>query len=170
MVVTPAPSGVPPVGMRAPGAMPEAAATPPMVRDSDEPSPRELGQKMRAEEDPAERGLLVSELWEIGTPEAVEILRQQFHIERDTDVKADIITGLVGEQKLETREVRFGILASALAPTQPADVRLVALELAGEFEDARAVALLQNLLQDRDEEVREAAQDAIELLREKNLR
>lgn len=111
---------------------------------------------------------MVSELWDLATPEAVEILRQQFFIEPDTNVKADIVAGLIDQQKPETRELRFGILSHALSPTQPAEVRVVAVSTLVEFEDVRAVALLQNLLQDTNEEVREAALEAIEMRREKD--
>jgi HEAT repeat protein len=136
------------------------------MRDDEAVTPAQLAQLLRTGVEPEERGEVVDELWTLATPEAVEILRQHFHIERDPDVKADIVAGLVDEQKPETHEVRFGILATALAATQPLEVRLTAVSILVEFDDARSVALLQNLLQDRDEEIREAAMEAIEERRE----
>lgn len=127
----------------------------------------ELAQRLRSAEEPEERSEVVSELWSLATPEAVEILRRQFFTERDVNVKADIVAGLVDEQKPETRELRFGILAAALPAGQPDDVRAAAIAIGTEFDDIRAVALLQSLLQDPSEEIREAAQEALETRREK---
>lgn len=155
--------------------VPNEKAQPPagnIAKPSPEPDetrePRELAQRLRAEPEPEERGALVGELWDLATPEVVEILRQQFFLEQDTDVKADIVAGLVAEQKPETRELRFGILSAALSPAQPAEVRETAIAILVEFDDVRAVALLQNLLQDASPDIREAAQEALEIRRERD--
>jgi HEAT repeat protein len=124
--------------------------------------PSQLGERLRAEEDPSARGEIISALWEIATPEAVETLRRHFFIEREPDVKTDIVAGLAENQRPDTRELRFGILSAALASAQPEEVRLAAIGLATEFDDIRAVALLQNLAQDPSEEIREAAKEALE--------
>ncbi len=141
-----------------------------MLRENEEPQASALAQRLRSLTEPEERGEVVGELWELATPEAVEILRQHFFTERDADVKADIVAGVVEEQKPETREVRFGILATALAPTQPIEVRETAVAMLIDFDDVRAVALLQNLLQDADADLRDAAKEALEELREKAAR
>lgn len=140
------------------------------VGADEQPAAAVLGQRLRAAEEAYERAEIVGELWELATPEAVEILRQRFFIEPDVDVKADIVAGLVDEQKPQTREVRFGILAAALAPTQSIEVRETAVSMLVEFDDVRAVALLQNLLSDPNEEIREAAREAIEARREREAR
>lgn len=132
-----------------------------------ETSPAELAQRLRTAAEPDERSEAVSQLWTLATPEAVELLRQHFFVEQDTHVKADIVAGVVEEQKPETRELRFGLLSAALTPAQAADVRIAATSMVTDFDDVRAVALLQNLLQDSNEEIREAARDAIEERRER---
>lgn len=131
-------------------------------------TPAEIGNRLRVATEPSERSEFVAELWELNTPEAIEILRQQFFVERDPDVRADILSGVVDDPKPATREGRFSLLSAALAPNQPADVRSIAVNLLADYDDPRAVALLQNLIQDPNEDVREAAKDAIETQREKN--
>ena len=171
-----APASSPPTAEAAPASVPHPS-TPRSASVSPTPdapiksaAPAELAQRLRAESEAEERGKIVEELWALGTPEAVEFLRQHFHVERDTDVKADIVAGLVETNTPETRELRFGILSSALAVNQPPEVREAAIAVVSEFDDVRAVALLQNLLQDRSEEIRAAAREAIEARRENEVK
>jgi len=139
-----------------------------LLAETPSPPARELAQRLRAAAEPEERSEVVGELWSLATPEAVEILRQQFFIEQDMHVKADIVSGLVEEQKPETREVRLGILAAALPMGQPEEVRVMAIAIGTEFDDIRAVSLLQNLLQDPNEDIRTVAEEALEERRARN--
>ncbi len=151
-------------GLAAPATAPAlelaTAAMPPLAEEP--AAPRELALRLGAAAESEQRAAIVTALWALGSPEAVDILRQHLSIERDADVKVDIVAGLAGWSSPGTREARFGILVAALAPPQAREVRLAAATLAAEFDDARAVSLLQSLLQDADEELRQAARDAID--------
>lgn len=138
--------------------------------EEEKPTAGQLAVRLQKETEPADRSKTVGDLWELATPEAVETLRRQFFIEQDNDVKADIVAGVVEEKKPETQQLRFGILSAGLAGNQPEEVRMVAISLVTDFDDPRAVALLQNLIQDPSEEIREAAKEAIETIREKGAR
>jgi len=143
-----------------------SAAPSPRVADSSPPAdPAELAKQFRAESEPAKRAELVDEIWNLDTPAAVDVLRQLFLIERELDVKIDIVSGLTESKKPETRESRFGLVVMALAPGQPKDLRELAAQILVDFDDPRALSLLQQYSQDADPEMREAAQEALETKR-----
>jgi len=131
-------------------AAPSTAPEP--VRD-----PGAIARAFRAASDPEERGALAAELWEVNTPDAIATLQQLHAGERDENVRADLLSGLGDDPTPETREARYRFLLAALAPAQPKDVRELAIELLGEFEDVRAVATLQTLVADGDPDIRETA-------------
>lgn len=101
-------------------------------------------------------------LWSLDTPAAVDTLRQLYIIEREPDVKMDIVVGLSDSKRPETREARFGLVVMALAPGQPKDIRELAAQMLVDFDDPRAVSLLQQFSQDADPDMREAVQEALE--------
>jgi HEAT repeat protein len=105
---------------------------------------------------------LVDTIWSLDTPAAVETIRQLFLTERELDVKIDIVAGLSDSKKPETREGRFALVVSALAPGQPKDVRELAAQMLIDFDDPRAISLLQQFAQDADPDMREAAAEALE--------
>src|SRR4029453_8963655 len=127
--------------------------------------PVALGKEFRATAEPDRRGELVDTLWSLDTPAAVETIRQLFLTEREVDVKMDMIAGLSDSKKPETRESRFGLVVAALAPGQPKDIRELAAQMLIDFDDPRAVSLLQQFLQDADPDMREAAKEALETRR-----
>jgi hypothetical protein len=143
---------------------PKPSATP-QPQSSVDPAtsdPAVLAKQFRATAEPDKRGELVDELWGLDSPAAVETLRQLFLTERELDVKVNIVAGLSDSKKPETREGRFGLVVSALAPGQPKDVRELAAQMLVDFDDPRAVSLLQQFAQDADPDMREAAQEALE--------
>jgi HEAT repeat protein len=144
-----------------------AVATPkPRAVVEDVPSdPAEIAKEFRAATDVDRKGELVEALWSLDSPAAVETLRQLFLTERDQDVKIDMIAGISDSKKPETREGRFGLVVSALAPGQPKDVRELAAQMLVDFDDPRAIGLLQQFAQDADPEMREAAKEALETRR-----
>ncbi len=144
------------------------APKPAPAAEEEKPTVAQLAVRLQKETEPEDRSKTVGELWELATPEAVETLRRQFFIERDNDVRADILAGVVEEKKPETQQLRFGILSAGLAGNQPEEVRMVAISLVTDFDDPRAVGLLQNLVQDPSEDIREAAKEAIDAIHEKD--
>jgi HEAT repeat protein len=123
--------------------------------------PGELQSRYLATEDVSARAEIVANLWEIGTPVAVEILRGLFATERNADLKVDMVSGMVEEEAEPTGGPRWMLLLAAVGTGQPDIVRLVAVQIAAESKDPRAMPLLQGLASDGDEEVREAAVAAL---------
>jgi hypothetical protein len=144
-----------------------ATATPqPESPEIDKASdPAALAKEYRATADVDKRGELVEALWSLDTPAAVNTLRQLFLTEPEVDVKVDILAGLADSKKAETREGRFGLVVTALAPGQPKDIRELAAQMLVDFDDPRAVGLLQQYTQDADPDMREAAKEALETRR-----
>jgi HEAT repeat protein len=54
------------------------------------------------------------------------------------------------------------LVVAALAPGQPKDIRELAAQMLIDFDDPRAVGLLQQFTQDADPDMREAATEALE--------
>jgi hypothetical protein len=148
------------------GTNPSVANQPPKPKKETEVSnPAAIAQEFRTTADPDKRGELVEALWSLDMPAAVETLRQLFLTERELDVKMDIVVGLSDSKKPETREARFGLVVAALAPGQPKDIRELAAQMLIDFDDPRAVGLLQQFAQDADPDMREAATEALETRR-----
>lgn len=128
--------------------------------------PATLAQRFRGSAEAEDRSAIVGELWELDSPAAVETIRQLFLSEKEQDVKVDMVAGLTESQSPKTRESRLALIASALAPNQPKDVREVAAQVLIEIEDPRVINLLQQYSQDPDPEIREAMRDALEARKE----
>jgi hypothetical protein len=164
----PAPSEIAPNTEPVRTPVPSRAPTTPKPRVAvvDAPSdPAEIAKEYRATTDVERRGEFIDALWNLDSPAAVEVLRQLFLTERDVEVKVDIVAGLSDSKKPETREGRFGLVVSAMAQGQPKDVRELAAQMLVDFDDPRAVGLLQQFTQDADPDMREAAKEALETRR-----
>jgi len=162
---TPGVASAPPPEENAPAPKPTSAK--PKAADEPTKTPTDLAREFRAAAEPERRGELVGELWDIGTPEAVETLRQLYFGEREMDVKVDIISGVTDADPVKLRDGCNALLLAALTPGQPPEVRALAAHLLTESKDPRAMALLQQFAQDADPQVREAAQAALETRRQK---
>lgn len=136
------------------------------VGDEVKADPATLAQRFRSAAESEDRSVIVGELWALDTPAAVETIRQLFLSEKEQDVKVDMVTGLTESESPRTRESRLALIASALAPNQPKDVREVAAQVLVEIEDPRVINLLQQYSQDPDPEIREAMRDALETRKE----
>jgi HEAT repeat protein len=69
------------------------------------------------------------------------------------------LTDIEGEN-----DKKLNILTAAIRGDQPKDVRLEAIDALVDTEDKRGLQVLQPLLKDSDEEIRDAAQDGVEQL------
>jgi hypothetical protein len=160
------PTPLPPVAVEpiTPSQPPPPSSKPKETASAEDPTedPATLAQRFRASRDTEERGGIAGELWSLDTPSAVETIRQLFQTEREAEVKVDIIAGVTDSENPATREGRFDLIVAALTPSQPKDVREIAAQMLVEFEDPRALTLLQQFTHDADPDIREAAREALE--------
>ena len=108
------------------------------------------------------RVAIIYELSSVESPATIDALGRLLVNERDQELKIELINSLTdidGEN-----DKKLAILTGALRSEQPKEVRLEAIDALVETEDKRAVQILQGLLKDSDEEIRDAAQDGIEQL------
>jgi hypothetical protein len=138
----------------------------PAVADEPPANPAELAQRFRTAADAEDRGAIVDELWQLDSTAAIETIRQLYLNERDESVKVDMVAGLTDSKRPETRQSRFGLIAVALAPGQPKEVREIAVQMLVDFDDPRAVQLLRQYENDPDAEVRDGAREALEARKE----
>jgi hypothetical protein len=105
---------------------------------------------------------LMMDITETPTSESVKALARLFQAETDTDLKVDLIDSLLGIDGF--RDEKLAMLSLAVKAGLPKEVRESAIDGLIDLEDTRSISLLNGLLNDPDPEIRESAQDAIELL------
>jgi TolA-binding protein len=95
-------------------------------------------------------------------PQIANALGDLFRNETSVEVKTDILNELGNLEDLSA----YNQIVAGLDRQQPDEVHAAAIEELGFLGDKRAIPLLQPFLTDRDEEVRKAAQSAIDSLNE----
>lgn len=104
----------------------------------------------------------IYKLTDAGTPEAIASLGRLFQMEKDNDLKTEILDSLFDIDGQDNNKA--AILAFAVSSTQPKEVRESAIDALEDIDAKYALPILQGLLADPDEEIRDAAKDAIEML------
>ncbi|MCG3150210.1 MAG: hypothetical protein PCFJNLEI_03690 [Verrucomicrobiae bacterium] len=99
---------------------------------------------------------------DLGTAAALTSLGRIFHTEKDPDLRIEVVDSLFDFDELDDRKV--AILTAAAGADQPKEVRESAIDALGDLEPKFALPILQSLLSDPDEEIRDQAKDQIELL------
>ncbi|MEI6085599.1 MAG: HEAT repeat domain-containing protein [Verrucomicrobiota bacterium] len=99
---------------------------------------------------------------DLATPEAITVLGRLFHMEKDPDLKIEVIDSLSDIDEMDDRKI--AILTAAAGADQPKDVRESAIDGLGDLEPKYALPILQSLVNDSDEDIRDAAKDQIEQL------
>jgi hypothetical protein len=148
-------------------AMPPAPTAVPPVEQ--EETPAQLAVQVQQLEsayfntpDFQKRVAMIYELSSIESPSTIDAVGRLFLNEKDQELKTELLNSLTdidGEN-----DKKLNILSAAIRSDQPKDLRLEAIDALVETEDKRAVQLLQPLLRETDEEIREAAQDGIDQL------
>jgi type IV secretory pathway VirB10-like protein len=108
------------------------------------------------------RVALIYDLSSVESPATIDALGHLLVNEPDQELKVELINSLSdidGEN-----DKKLAILTGALRPDQPKDVRLEAIDAIVETEDKRGIQVLQGLLHDPDEDIRDSVQDGIEQL------
>lgn len=94
--------------------------------------------------------------------EAVRTLTRLFEAETDPDLKVDLIDSLLGIDGF--KEEKLMMLTLASRQSLPNEVRQSAIDGLIDLDDPRTIPILNGLLNDPNEEIREAAQDALEMI------
>jgi type IV secretory pathway VirB10-like protein len=108
------------------------------------------------------RVAIIYELSSVESPATIDVLGRLLSNESDQELKIELINSLSDVEG--ENDKKLAILSGALRPDQPKEVRLEAIDALVETEDKRAIQILQGLLKDPDEEIRDATQDGIEQL------
>jgi HEAT repeat protein len=98
-------------------------------------------------------------------PDAVRALTRLFQVETDPDLKVDLLDSLLGIEGLV--EEKLKMLTLGAEKGLPTEVRQSAIDGLIDLDDPRVIPVLNGLLNDPDEEVREGAKDALEMLQAK---
>jgi hypothetical protein len=162
-IVVPAPTNVsaPEVVKAAPA---EAAPATP-AEDSPEALAAQVKQfeaDYKTTDDFQKRVVIIYNLSSVESPETVDAIGRLFLDEKDKELKIELVNSLLdidGEN-----DKKLAILSSAIRGDQPKDVRLQGIDGMGDTEDKRSIQVLQGLLTDPDEDIRENAQDTIDQL------
>jgi hypothetical protein len=99
---------------------------------------------------------------EAGNADAVRTLTRLFDAETDPELKVDLLDSLLGIEGF--KDEKLIMLTLGVRQGLPQDVRQSAIDGLIDLEDNRSIALLNGLLNDPDPEIRQSAQDAIEIL------
>ena len=94
--------------------------------------------------------------------EAVRALTRLFEIETDGDLKVDLLDSLLGIDGF--KEEKLIMLTMGARQGLPQEVRQSAIDGLIDLDDSRVIPVLNGLLNDSDPEIREGAQDALEML------
>lgn len=145
--------------------------SPPVVTDFSTLTPQQqvehltkLEHSYRATPELTTKIQILYDLSGTGVPAAVDSITRLFQTESDAEMKGQMIDALDDIDGENDRKLTM--LTGAIAPNQPQDVRETAINALSDLEDGRAIAILQGLLNDPSEDIREAAQDAIDWLKE----
>lgn len=94
--------------------------------------------------------------------ESVRTLTRLFEVETDTDLKVDLLDSLLGIDGF--KEEKLIMLTLGSRQGLPSEVRQSAIDGLIDLDDQRVIPVLNGLLNDPDAEIREGAQDALEMI------
>jgi hypothetical protein len=94
--------------------------------------------------------------------ESVRALTRLFEVESDTDLKVDLLDSLLGIDGFTEEKLIMLTLGSRQG--LPSEVRQSAIDGLIDLDDPRVIPVLNGLLNDPDAEIREGAQDALEMI------
>ena len=95
-------------------------------------------------------------------PETVKVLTRLFQAETDPELKVDLLDSLLGVDG--SVDEKIAMLTLGTAKGLPTEVRQSAIDGLIDLDDKRVIPILNGLLNDPDEEIREGAKDALEML------
>jgi hypothetical protein len=104
----------------------------------------------------------IYKLTDAGTPEAIASLGRLFHMEKDPELRTEILDSLFDIDGQDERKA--ALFAAGASANQPKEVRQSAIDGLEDIDAKYALPILQSLTSDPDEDIRDAAKDAIESL------
>jgi hypothetical protein len=105
---------------------------------------------------------LIMDISENSSADAVKALTRLFELETDTDLRVDLLDTLLGIDGF--KDEKLIMLTLGARQGLPPDVRQAAIDGLIDLDDQRVVPILNGLLNDPDPEIREGAQDALEMI------
>jgi hypothetical protein len=108
------------------------------------------------------RVVIIYNLSSVESPDTIDTIGRLFLNEKDKELKIELVNSLLDIEG--ENDKKLAILGTAIRADQPKDVRLEGIDGMGDTEDKRAIQVLQTLLTDPDEDVRQNAQDTIDQL------
>lgn len=108
----------------------------------------------------SERVRIIYKLADSGTPEALASLGRIFHMEKDEDLKVEVLDSLFDIDGQD--QSKAALLAQGAGPDQHRDVRESAIDGLTDIDPQIALPILKALANDPDPEIRELVRDAIE--------
>ena len=139
--------------------VPAPAVTPAAVNAS---SLAELEAGYAAKSDVGSKMEIVTKITDVGGASAVTAMARLFEMEKDPAIRQEILTSLYDIDGQD--ESKAALLSVAVGSAQPPDVRTEAISALEDVEPKLATPILQSLLNDSNEDIRDAAKDAIDLL------
>jgi hypothetical protein len=106
----------------------------------------------------------IYKITDLGTPEAIAALGRLFQAEKEVDLKTEILDSLFDIDGLDDKKA--ALLAAGAGADQPKDVRESAIDGLTDLAPKYALPILQALVSDQDQEIRDLAKDAIEQLQQ----
>jgi hypothetical protein len=148
---------------------PAAPAAPTPAAEPQEDSPEALAAQVKGFEteyantlDFQKRVVIIYNLSSVDSPDTIDAIGRLFLNEKDKELKIELVNSLLDIDGQNDK--KLAILSTAVRGDQPKDVRLEGIDGMGDTEDKRAIQILQGMLTDPDEDIRESAQDTIDQL------
>jgi hypothetical protein len=163
----PAPTNLPSAqpAVSATSAAPVAAVEPQAAEDTPEQLAAQVKQfeaEYQNTPDFQKRVVVIYNLSSVDSPDTIDAIGRLFLNEKDKELKIELVNSLLDIDGQADK--KLAILSTAIRGDQPKDVRLEGIDGMGDTEDKRAIQILQGMLTDPDEDVKEAAQDTIDQL------
>jgi len=105
---------------------------------------------------------IMMDIAENSTAETVKALTRLFEGETDPDLKVDLLDSLLGIEGFH--DEKLIMLTMGARQGLPHEVRQSAIDGLIDLDDQRVIPVLNGLLNDPDEEIREGAKDALEMI------
>lgn len=164
-VATAKPRPTPPARPAHPFPTPPTAAEPANTNaaaaaDVEPETPAQVEQAYKAHPEFSDRVQYIYQLSDMGTAEALAALGRIFHVEKDDELKVEVLNSLFSIDGLDDKKA---VLASVGVSAHLAkDVRLAAIDALADIAAEHSLPILKTLVSDPDEDVRDSAKDTIE--------